>query len=111
MLPNRIRIDKQTSEHLKMIEGRTGVTPNILCRIAFIKSLAGGTDFSKSNINLDGLDFNLATLFGDSSRLYNALLENKYRITDPKHAEMILAMHIQDGIKSMRGIKTLTDLC
>ncbi len=111
MLPNRIRIDKQTSEQLKMIKGRTGVTPNILCRIAFIKSLAGGADYSESEIILDGLDFNLATLFGDCGSLYNALLDNKYRITDPKHAEMILAVHIQDGIKSMRGFKTITDMC
>lgn len=111
MLPNRIRIDKQTSEQLKTLKGRTGITPNILCRFAFVRSLEGGTDFSNDNITLDGLDFNLTTLLGDYSSIYDALLVNKYGITAPKQAEMILAMHIHDGIKGLRGVRTLTELC
>jgi DNA sulfur modification protein DndE len=110
MFPNRIHISKEASEHLKFLKGRTGVTPNILCRIALLLSLRDRRKCNPANTHLDGLEFNLTTLFASYAPLYECLLRQVYGQLHEKDAESLLAAHIDDGVKRIRAVKSLADL-
>jgi DNA sulfur modification protein DndE len=110
MLPNRIHISKQTSEHLKLLKGRIGVTPNLLCRIALLLSLRSRQKMRPSIPRLDGLEFNLSTLFGSYVSLYESLLRQVYGQLTEKEAESLVATHIDDGIKRLRSIRSVANL-
>ena len=43
MLPNRIRISKKATDLLARMKGNTGLTPNILARLAIAHSLETGS--------------------------------------------------------------------
>jgi len=62
MLPNRVYISKRATDLLKQIKGKTGVTPNILCRMALTLSLEESHIANPDNTDLNGSEFNLPTL-------------------------------------------------
>ncbi len=110
MLPNRFRISKETSEQLKFIKTRTGVTPNVLCRLAIAHSFKDHKKLKDKKQELTGLEFNSSTLFGNYVKLYECLFRQVYGLLDPKKIESIIATHIDEGIKSFRSAKSLSDL-
>lgn len=110
MFPNRIRISKSASDQLKLIKQRTGLTPNILCRIAIMLSLKRASLNKKYNAKVDGLEFNLSTLFGEHVALYECLLRQAYGELTQKEAEAILAAHADDGVMVLKATRSLTEL-
>lgn len=110
MFPNRIRISKGASDQLKLIKQRTGLTPNILCRIAIMLSLRRDCLNKKSNAKLDGLEFNLSTLFGEHAALYECLLRQAYGELTQKEAEVLLASHADDGVMVLKAARSLSEL-
>ena len=62
---NRIRISKSATVRLSMLKGRTGLTPNILCRIGFCLSLGESTVPNPENYDEEGQEFNRYTLTGE----------------------------------------------
>lgn len=110
MFPNRIRISKGASDQLKLIKHKTGVTPNVLCRIAIMLSLRRACLNKKSNAKLDGLEFNLSTLFGEHTTLYESLLRQAYGDLNQKEAELLLAAHADDGVMVLKAARSLTEL-
>ncbi len=110
MFPNRIKISKGASDQLKLIKQRTGVTPNVLCRMAIILSLQRAGLNKKNHAKLDGLEFNLITLFGEQTALYECLVRQTYGDLNQKEAEMILAAHVDDGIMILKAARALSDL-
>lgn len=110
MFPNRIRISKGASDQLKLIKQRTGLTPNILCRIAIMLSLQRARLTKDNNAKLDGLEFNLITLFGDHTQLYESLLRQEYGVLSQKEAEILLSAHVDDGVMVLRAVRSLTEL-
>jgi len=110
MLPNRLRISKETSEQLKYIKSKTGVTPNILCRLAIAHSFKDQKQLKNKKIDLDGLEFNSYTLFGNHVKLYECLFQQVYGRLDSKEAELVVATHIAEGVKALKTVKSLSDL-
>lgn len=110
MLPNRLRISKETSEQLKYIKAKTGVTPNILCRLAIAHSFKDRKQLKDKKIELDGLEFNSYTLFGNHVKLYECLFQQVYGPLDSKEAEVVVASHIAEGVKALKTAKSLSDL-
>jgi len=110
MLPNRIHISKRASDQLKLIKSKTGVTPNILCRMALAMSLEEGHKANIAITDTTGLEFNLPTLLGDASLVYESLLKQVYGELQPKHAELILSAHIDHGIDKLKRAKNVLDL-
>lgn len=110
MLPNRVHISKRASDQLKLIKSRTGVTPNILCRIALITSLNEGHKVNTEGTDTGGLEFNLPTLLGDSFQLYEALIKQSHGDLKPKQAELVLAAHIDNGVDKLKRVKSVTEL-
>lgn len=110
MLPNRIHISKRSSDQLKLIKSRTGVTPNILCRMALTLSLEEKHNANVEITDIAGLEFNLATLLGDAAPVYEAMIKQTYGDLKPKQAELILAAHIDHGVDKLKRAKSVLDL-
>lgn len=110
MLPNRVRISKRATDLLKQIKAKTGVTPNILCRIALTLSLEENHKANPDGTDLNGSEFNLPTLLGDSDSLYEALIRETHGNLGPKEALLILAAHIDNGVDKLKRVKSVGDL-
>lgn len=110
MLPNRLHISKRASELLKQIKAKTGVTPNILCRMALTISLEEKHKANPKGTDLNGLEFNVSTLLGDASTLYEALIRQSHGNLTPKEAQLILAAHIDNGVDKLKRAKSVSDL-
>lgn len=74
---NRIRISKQATARLSMLKGRTGLTPNILCRIGLCLSLRDPSIPDPKNYDETGQEFNRYTLTGELDLLFISLLKER----------------------------------
>jgi DNA sulfur modification protein DndE len=110
MLPNRVHISKRATELLKQVKAKTGVTPNILCRIALTLSLEENHKANPKGTDLNGSEFNLPTLLGDASPLYEALIRQSHGILTSREAQLILAAHIDNGVDKLKRAKSVSDL-
>ncbi|WP_368622614.1 DNA sulfur modification protein DndE [Paraburkholderia sp. BR13444] len=110
MLPKRIRISKSAADTLKLLKARTGVTPNIVCRMALLISLEGGKDGGLKVTDATGSEFNSPTLFGEYGLLFECLVRQVHGDLDSKTAAAVLASHIDDGLEVLRKSRSLLDL-
>lgn len=110
MLPNRVHISQRATDQLKLLKSRTGVTPNILCRIAIALSIEEKHNANPNITDLSGSEFNIVTLLGDNAQTYEALIKQKYGDIKPKEAELILSAHIDHGIDRIKRAKSVLDL-
>jgi DNA sulfur modification protein DndE len=110
MLPNRVRISKTATDSLKVLKSRTAVTPNILCRIALVLSLREGYEVKQSAKALEGTEFNLSTLLGDQTVVYECLLRQIHGEMNEREASLFLSAHIDDGLEKLKRIRSVADL-
>lgn len=114
MLPNRMQLSKQTEEHLKRLKAYTGVTPNIAARLAFFRSVESGyrAPIDELNIKLDGnLVLDKQTWLGETMQITEITLNMLYPELDSKKKILVWAYHVQDGIASIRNLKSIYQLC
>jgi len=74
---NRIRISRTATARLSMLKGRTGLTPNILCRIGLCLSLSDPSIPDAQRYEEDGQEFNRYTLTGEWDAFFIALLKER----------------------------------
>lgn len=74
---NRIRISEESTTHLRTLKGRTGLTPNILCRVALCYSLNNPQIPDSSKYDETGQEFNRYTLLGEWDDFFIALLKQR----------------------------------
>lgn len=74
---NRVRISKRATVRLSMLKGRTGLTPNILCRIGFCLSLSDPSIPNPGDYDEEGQEFNRYTLTGKWDKFFIALLKER----------------------------------
>lgn len=110
MRPNRFRVTKGAADALKLLKTRTGVTPNILCRIALALSLERGKPTGRKPGELDGTEFNTPTLFGEHIQVYESLITQIHGELDAKQYTMAVAWHIERGLDQLKKCRTLLDL-
>lgn len=109
MLPNRIRISKATTDLLKQVKAKTGITPNILARFALAKSIEdGGSRLTPSDSA--GSEFNIGTLLGDLELHYEALLKQRHGPIEDAECAALIAGHIERGAQTLRRVKSPADL-
>lgn len=81
----RLRFCQEADNWLRVLKSRTGVTPNILCRIGFALSLdEPGLPNPDAYPEDSGREINRYTLLGEYDTVYVALL--RQRVTDDKSA-------------------------
>ena len=61
---NKIKISNDATQKLRTLKIRTGLTPNILCRLGFCLSLNEPGIPRLTNFQEDGMEFNRYTLTG-----------------------------------------------
>lgn len=110
MLPNRIRIPLATTDILKQVKARTGITPNILARFALAQSIEDSGAIMIEPSDTEGSEFNLATLFGEYRLHYEAVLKQRYGEIDEGTCGVLIAAHIERGAHSLRRIRNPADL-
>lgn len=111
---NRITIGSDATHRLKMLKGRTELTPNYLCRIGFCYSLNEPRPPNPNEYDTEGQTFNRYTLLGEHDALYMALLKERM-IQENKDPEEDLyeefVAHLNRGVIRMFGnVDDLTDL-
>jgi len=113
---NRLRISEEVSSKLSLLKGRTGLTPNILCRIGFCLSLNDPTIPSSDDYPSDTeKEIDRHTLTGQWDRLFVALIkercyQDKLPLDDETLAEQFRA-HVNRGVLLLfKRARSLTDL-
>lgn len=110
MLPKRLHISQAATDKLRVLKGRTGLTPNIICRMALVLSLNDGPKGGKRKPDLAGSEFNIATLFGEQAGVFEAFLKEVHGLLDHKLVAQTIASHIDDGLQRLTKAKSLVDL-
>lgn len=111
---NRVRISEEATNRLSLLKGRTGLTPNYLCRIAFCHSLNDKRIPDPKKYKDDGQEFNRFVLTGEHDGLFIALLKERL-IEDGLDIEKDFLpqfkAHINRGVFSIYNrVKSLGDL-
>lgn len=110
MLPKRMHISQGATDKLRILKGRTGLTPNIVCRIALIRSLRDGARAGKKKVDQTGSEFIATTLFGEQAGIFEALLVQVHGPLDSKSLGQIIASHIDDGLTALMKAKSISEL-
>jgi DNA sulfur modification protein DndE len=111
MIPHRIRVSERATARLKFLKSKTGLTPNILCRLAFVLSARELRKVSQVSSKLAGQEFNAPTLFGEHQRAYELLLAKYcHEARDERDTSLIIASHIENGLHKMGHIRSLGDV-
>ncbi len=110
----RIPFTVETDNRLRLLKARTGITPNILCRVGFCLSLEEPSLPTAINENTKpGREMNRYTLLGKYDQIFVALLTTRLRedeLPDEKIQEMFLA-HINRGVELLTArVKSIGDL-
>lgn len=114
MIFNRIRISEKATFRLNQLKGRTGLTPNILSRIAICYSLNDPTIPNPDDYDERGQEINRFTLTGEWDSFFTALIKERC-IRDGLDSENDLydqmRAHLNRGVFGIfPQIKSLGDL-
>jgi DNA sulfur modification protein DndE len=73
----KLRLTKDASNRLRFLAGKTGLTPNLLCRIGFCLSLSEPAVPNLAEYTDEDREFNRYTLLGEYDPLFIALLRQR----------------------------------
>jgi DNA sulfur modification protein DndE len=112
----KLRLTKDVSNRLRFLAGRTGLTPNLLCRLGFCLSLAEPAIPNPEDFPEEDREFNRYTLLGEFDPLFIALLRERCRndgLDDNALAGAFRA-HMNRGVlllqQRVRGVQDLATL-
>ncbi len=112
VLPNRVSLSQKATGKLRYIKNQTGLSLNILSRIAIMLTINDGNKLQNTGVSdYDGQILSRDVLFGDHQDVYSVLI-NEYiesNKIDVKLSEAVSAM-IEIGVFKMGHIKSLLDL-
>jgi DNA sulfur modification protein DndE len=113
MLPNRISLSQNATNKLQKMKSHTGLTPNVLSRIAIMLTLKEANNLSTAGIlDYDGQTLDKTVLFGEYTDVYDVMI-NQYlfdnNLTLP--VKYAIATMVEVGLYKMGHIKKLSDVC
>ena len=111
---NRIRMSQDATRRLQMLKGKTGLTPNILLRLAFCFSLNDPKIPDPSDYDQEGQELNRFTLTGEWDTFFMGLMKERC-IADGLDLEKDLVpqfrAHLNRGVFGIYGrIKGIGDI-
>jgi DNA sulfur modification protein DndE len=115
----RVKFSRESDNWLRTLKSRTGITPNLLCRLGFCLSLEEISLPDPAKYPEDsGREINRYTLVGEFDTLYEALLRQRLAdagvLVDSATSEMLddqFRAHMNRGVILLAArMKTLTDL-
>jgi len=112
MLPRSVTLSKLATDKLRMMKGATGVTPNILARMAIMLAAEDGTSLTNASVaDSNGQVLPKDVLFGDHSEAYEVMIMQyvfEAGVTAPMQ-EVVVGL-IEAGVHKMGHVKSLHDL-
>lgn len=115
LMLKRLRFSKEADNWLRVLKARTGITPNILCRLGFALSLEEpGIPNPETYPEDSDREINRYTLLGEHDAVYVALL--KQRLIDDGDSEQRdldsqFKAHMNRGVVMLAArVKALPDL-
>jgi len=109
----KLRLTKDASNRLRHLAGRTGLTPNLLCRLGFCLSLNEPSVPNPADYPEEDREFNRYTLLGEHDALFVALLRQRcyqQKVTASELPDYFRA-HVNRGITLLqRRVKGLPDI-
>jgi len=112
---NRLTVSQSTTKKLSILKGRTGLTPNILCRYGLMLSLKDPSLPNPEIYKQDGQEFLRHILLGDLDTILIALFKqraskNKLDLENEKLLLDYFRAHINRGVELLYNrIKNLKD--
>lgn len=113
----RVKFCKESDNWLRTLKSRTGITPNLLCRLGFCLSLEEISLPDPAKYPEDsGREINRYTLVGEFDTLYEALLRQRLADAgfDAATSDVLdeqFHAHMNRGVMLLAArMKTLTDL-
>ena len=103
---NKLKISADAESRLRSVRQRTGLTPNLLCRMATMLSLEEGPIGSGTVTDENGREMNAYTLTGDHHALINAMVRlveeeaEGHRLSDEELIARFRA-HIHRGVATL----------
>lgn len=114
MLAKKIQLDEASTQILKTMKGRTGLTHQYLCRLAFCLSLTEPGHPDPASYNERGVEFNRYTLTGEWDRLFVAYLREWLALEQPAgvhNPDAWFRAHVNRGLSILqRRVRTLVDV-
>ncbi len=112
---NRIHVSEEVDLRLRNLKARTGLTPNLLCRLGFCLSLAEpGIPDSQLYSDSQGREFNRYTLTGQWDLFFFSLLRERLAqdgMDLEADLESQFKAHLSRGVLLLyQRLKTLGDL-
>jgi DNA sulfur modification protein DndE len=109
----RLRFTKEASNRLRFAAGKTGLTPNLLCRLGFCLSLGEPAIPNPADYPEEEREFNRYTLLGEYDPLFVALLKERCR-KDGVNLELLpdyFRAHMNRGATLLQHrVKSVADL-
>lgn len=112
---NRIYVSEDSRNMLRILKGRTGLLPNVLCRLGLALSLMEPGIPKPEDYSTDGSEFNRYTLMGEWDTLIVTLLKERcaadgLRLNNDSLVKQFRA-HLNRGVGLLYGrVKGLSDL-
>lgn len=109
----KIRLTKDASNRLRFLAGRTGLTPNLLCRMGFCLSLEEPKIPNPDEFEEEEREFNRYTLLGEFDVLYIALLQQRLHQDglEMDNLEGYFRAHLNRGISLLQQrVRSVADL-
>lgn len=112
---NRVYVNEQVDQRLRTLRARTGLTPNLLCRLGFCVSLAEpGIPDPQLYAHGQAREFNRYTLTGQWDTFFFALLRERLvadSLDPEKELETQFKAHLCRGVLLLyQRLKNLEDL-
>ena len=113
MLPNRVKFSKTATDKLRYMKSNTGLTPNVLARMAIMLALKDDSSLQNSGVaDSDGQELNKSVLFGDHAHVYEVMVNQYIHDNDiDQPMQQIIASLVEVGVHKMGHVKNLYDLC
>ena len=116
MLPNRIKLSQKATDKLRSMKAGTGLTPNVLSRIAIMLAIKDNNGLANVGIaelaELDGQELNQSVLFGEHILVYDVMINqfiHEHKLEIP--VARVIALLVEIGIHKMGHVKKTEDLC
>lgn len=113
MLPNRVKFSKTATDKLRYMKSNTGLTPNILARMAIMLALKDDSSLRNAGVaDSDGQELNKSVLFGDHAYVYEVMINqfiHDNKIDQPM--QRVISSLVEVGVHKMGHVKSLSDLC
>lgn len=109
----KVRLSKEASNRVRFLAGKTGLTPNLLCRLGFCFSLSEPRIPDPGDYPEEDREFNRYTLLGEFDPLFVALLRQRCHEDGigPDQLSQQFRAHLNRGIILLqRRVRTRGDL-